>query len=161
MLYIDRLVSSSDTWCNRHVLLECGLGWLRDALCSSQAGMIQFDNAEPTRCWNHREFMTDYASTPIHKSQWHYWSPRCNGKSLDGDPKFAARALIAALRANVVLLQEESPQLAHPCREALALCSVRDFLLYPTPQRLYLWLLHRAHLGCVKRVFPLIYGQGV
>ncbi|KAL7549359.1 hypothetical protein ACHAWF_012630, partial [Thalassiosira exigua] len=139
MCYID--LFSGQGWCSRHKILELGLSWLRNALSSSPDEMIQFDNVEPPFRCNSRESLANLYPNIFHEGGYYESNP------FDGFPKFTARTFIAVLQTHIPFLQGESPELAHLCREAFALCKVLDFIMFPTPHRLKAVISSQSDLG--------------
>jgi len=123
MCIIDRSLRRNETGCNRHAILECGLSWLRNALSLPMIQFSQNDILQGRKCAN---LQRDY------KTLFNEGNLISNKGEVGRSPKFAAKALIAVLEAQLTVLKEESPELSHLCGEALSLCSVLDFLLAPT-----------------------------
>ncbi len=114
---------------NSYMVLELGLRWLRNALCSPD-GVVQFDNYESGRIIQDEGGYEVFFSSNAWSATSYY--DRHETRTLEGQPKSAANALVAVLEAKALLLLEQTPRISHLCREALALCRILDFLLEPT-----------------------------
>ena len=132
MFYVETRLNLEETWCNRLVLLLCGLGWLRTALIFED-DIIRFDGSEMAN-EGFRDKIRDHTKI-FNLYDWDDNYGSYYRRGFQSNASFAALAL-ASLLKNIVIVRDQYSELLHLCREADAQCSVLHFLLDPSMKRL-------------------------
>jgi hypothetical protein len=133
MFYVETRLNLEETWCNRLVLLLCGLGWLRTALIFED-DIIRFDGSEMAN-EGFRDKIRDHTKI-FNLCDWDDNYGNYYRRGFQSNASFAALALASLLKANIVIVRDQYSELLHLCREADAQCSVLHFLLDPSMKRL-------------------------
>lgn len=130
LIYMSDCIDREELWCNNFTILMCGLSWLRNALSSSQEGIINFDDSEPPDMRDDNQLLGLFADIDWHYSD-EYWRPNQVERNILTHPKLVSRMIMAVLYNAIDVVKNEAPQLSYLCNEVIALSGALHFLIMP------------------------------